>query len=152
MDFVVSRSSFRQVPGWHLEQATTTKFPNPFQLFIHKLFYNSTLYNLNIRIFRKRNYDGCDKDKKLTLVWADLLLATGWTADGSEFESSRIKNFLFSTSSRPALRSTQPPIQWMLGVLSQRPGREADHLPLVPSSRNYGSLHLLPHKPSWRLA
>jgi hypothetical protein len=27
----------------------------------------------------------------------------------------RVKNFLFSTSSRPALGSTQPPIQWVRG-------------------------------------
>jgi len=34
--------------------------------------------------------------------------------------------------SRPALGPTQPPIQWVLGVLSQgvnRSGREADHSP-----------------------
>jgi hypothetical protein len=40
---------------------------------------------------------------------------------------SRIENFLFSTSSRPALGPTQPPIQWVLGV--KRPGRETDHSP-----------------------
>jgi hypothetical protein len=39
---------------------------------------------------------------------------------------------IFSTSSRPALRSTQPPIQWVPGALSpgvKRPGRDADHSP-----------------------
>jgi hypothetical protein len=39
---------------------------------------------------------------------------------------------IFSTSSRPALGSTQPPIQWVPGALSlgiKRPGREADHSP-----------------------
>jgi hypothetical protein len=43
--------------------------------------------------------------------------------------------FLFTAISRPALRSTQPPIQWVQGALSlevKRSGREADHLP--PSS------------------
>jgi hypothetical protein len=47
----------------------------------------------------------------------------------------RVKNFLFSKSSRPALRSTQPPIKWVPGALSlgiKRPGREVDHSP--PSS------------------
>jgi hypothetical protein len=42
------------------------------------------------------------------------------------------KNFFFSKSSRPALGSTQPPIQWVPGALSpgvKRPGREADHSP-----------------------
>jgi hypothetical protein len=36
--------------------------------------------------------------------------------------------------SRPALRPTQPPVQWVPGVLSPgvkaRPGRDADHSPL----------------------
>jgi hypothetical protein len=42
------------------------------------------------------------------------------------------KTCLFSTSSRPVLGPTQPPIQWVPGALSQgvkRPGREADHSP-----------------------
>jgi hypothetical protein len=44
----------------------------------------------------------------------------------------RVKNFLFSTASRPALVSTQSPIQCVSEVLSpgvKRQGREADHLP-----------------------
>jgi hypothetical protein len=53
--------------------------------------------------------------------------------DGGVGESpGRVKNFLFSTSSRPALRSTQPLIQWVPGALSpgvKRPGPEADHSP-----------------------
>jgi hypothetical protein len=39
-------------------------------------------------------------------------------------------NFHFSMSSRPALGSTQPPIQWVPRALSpeiKRPGREADY-------------------------
>jgi hypothetical protein len=39
----------------------------------------------------------------------------------------RVKNFVFSTSSRPALGPTQLPIQWVPGV--KRTGREADHSP-----------------------
>jgi hypothetical protein len=55
-------------------------------------------------------------------------LATGWTTEGSEFESQKgqEKN-LFSTSSRPALVPTQPPIQGVPGALS--PG--VNHLPLT---------------------
>jgi hypothetical protein len=40
--------------------------------------------------------------------------------------------FLFTTASRTALGSTQPPIQWVQGVLSlgvRRPEREADQSP-----------------------
>jgi hypothetical protein len=43
--------------------------------------------------------------------------------------------FLCTTASRTALGPTQPPIQWVPGILSlgvKRPGREADHSP--PSS------------------
>jgi hypothetical protein len=42
----------------------------------------------------------------------------------------RVKNFLFSASSRPILGLTQPPIQWVPGALSpgvKRQEREADH-------------------------
>jgi hypothetical protein len=45
-----------------------------------------------------------------------------------------VRNFLFSTSSRPALGPTQPPIQWVPQALSpgvKRRGREADHSPPI---------------------
>jgi hypothetical protein len=47
-------------------------------------------------------------------------LATSYGLDdqGLEFESRYVKNFLFSKSFRSALRSTQPPIQWVPGALS----------------------------------
>jgi hypothetical protein len=63
-------------------------------------------------------------------------------------------NFLFTTASRTALGLTQPPFQWVLGVLSlrvKRPGREADHSP--PSSaevKECVELYLYsPNAPSW---
>jgi hypothetical protein len=46
--------------------------------------------------------------------------------------TGRVKNFLFFTSSRPALGHTQPPIQCVPRALSpgvKRSGREADHSP-----------------------
>jgi hypothetical protein len=51
---------------------------------------------------------------------------------GRSSSPGRVKNFLFSKSSRPALRSTQPPIIWVPGALSpgvKRPGRVVDHSP-----------------------
>jgi hypothetical protein len=51
---------------------------------------------------------------------------------GLEFESRWGKNFHFSVSSRSALGSTYPPIQWVPAALSsgvKRPGREADNSP-----------------------
>jgi hypothetical protein len=60
-------------------------------------------------------------------------------------------NFLFSTSSRPALGSTQRPFQWVPGALSpvvKRPEGEADHLPPASSEvKKCGSTHPLPHTP-----
>jgi hypothetical protein len=56
----------------------------------------------------------------------------------------------FSTSSRPALGSTKPPIQWISGALSpeiKRPGCEAGHSP--PASVEVrGFIHPFPHTPS----
>jgi hypothetical protein len=54
----------------------------------------------------------------------------------------RVKNFFFSTSSRPVLGPTQPPIQWVpWAVFSgvKQSERDADHSPL-------------PHTSSWRNA
>jgi hypothetical protein len=58
--------------------------------------------------------------------------------------SGRGKLFLLSIASRPAIRQTQPPIQWALGNLSLRvkwPGREADHLsPSNAEVKNGGAI------------
>jgi hypothetical protein len=53
---------------------------------------------------------------------------------GQSSSPGRVKNFFFSMSSRPALESTQPPIQWIPGV--KRPGREADHSPQASAEVN----------------
>jgi hypothetical protein len=59
-------------------------------------------------------------------------IATGWTTEGSEFEPRRVKNFLFSKSSRTALGPNQPPIQRGTEDFSpglKRQGRDVDHSP-----------------------
>jgi hypothetical protein len=59
-------------------------------------------------------------------------------------------------TSRMSLRPIQPPIQWVLGVLSpriKRQEREADHSP--PSGaevKNDGDIISLPYTSSWRNA
>jgi hypothetical protein len=60
--------------------------------------------------------------------YSDKLLAG--RSRGRSSSPSRAQNFLFSTSSRRSLGSTQPPIQWVPGTLSpgvKWQGREADH-------------------------
>jgi hypothetical protein len=61
------------------------------------------------------------------------------------FESrQRVGIYLFTTASRPALRPTQPPIQWVSGTLSlgvKRPRCEGTtHLHLVPRLRMHGAI------------
>jgi hypothetical protein len=80
--------------------------------------------------------------------------ATEWITEGSELSSSGVKNFLFSMLSKPTLGSSQLPIQWVPGALSQgvkRPGPEADHSPPASAEvKKCGSTHPLPHTPLWR--
>jgi hypothetical protein len=56
-------------------------------------------------------------------------VATGYEMDGRGWNPGSGKIFLFSTTSRPGLRPTQPPIQCVPGAISpvvMRSGREAD--------------------------
>jgi hypothetical protein len=51
-------------------------------------------------------------------------------ANGYGLDDRGVKNFLFSTSSRPASGPTRHPIQWVLRALSpgvKQPVREGDH-------------------------
>jgi hypothetical protein len=60
-----------------------------------------------------------------------------------------VKNFLFSSSSRPALGSTQPPIQWVPGALSRgwngRGVKLTTHVHLVRCKEN---VDLFIHSPT----
>jgi len=57
----------------------------------------------------------------------------GWTIGFLGFDSQQgLGVLLFTAASRPALGSTQPPIQWIQGALSlwvKWPGHKADHSP-----------------------
>jgi hypothetical protein len=62
-------------------------------------------------------------------------IATGYELESPGSIPGSASFFLLSATSRPALRLTQPSIQWVPGV--KRQGRDADHsLHLVPMSRN----------------
>jgi hypothetical protein len=84
-------------------------------------------------------------DSVAQAVWC---LTMGWTIGRSRFDPQQGKrNFLLAPVSRPALGPTQPPIQWVLGVLSPgvKHGRGVTlttHPHLVPRlsmSRSYTS-------------
>jgi hypothetical protein len=71
------------------------------------------------------------------LAQAVQCLTTDWTTGRSGLDPRRGQRiFPLASVSRPALGLTQPPIQWVPGILSPgvkaRPGRDADHSP--PSS------------------
>jgi hypothetical protein len=60
-----------------------------------------------------------------------VCLATDWTTGRSRFDPRQGQRiFPLASVSRPALGSTQPPVQWAPRILSggkARPGRDADH-------------------------
>jgi hypothetical protein len=75
---------------------------------------------------------------------------------GRSSSPGRVKNFLFSTSSRPVLWPIQPPIQWVPGALSpevKRPGREVVHSPPTSVEVKKTWVYIsTPCVPSWRSA
>jgi hypothetical protein len=73
---------------------------------------------------------------------------------GPSSSPGRVKNYLFSTSSRLNVGLLQPPVQWVLGHLSgKQRGRclkRTTRLQLIPRSSKRGSIHPLPHTSSRR--
>jgi hypothetical protein len=84
---------------------------------------------------------------------SSVSITTGYGLDGRRSILGKGEIFLFSTASRAAQGSAQPPIQWVSGAVSpgvKRPGREADNSP--PSSadvKNCGAIPPLHHTHSW---
>jgi hypothetical protein len=83
-------------------------------------------------------------------------MATGYWLDSWGSITGRGKTFLRSTSSRPPLGPTKPPIQWTLAVLSpgvKRPRREADQSPPFRAEvKKGGATYPVPHASSWHSA
>jgi hypothetical protein len=87
-----------------------------------RIYKISTNEEVNVRI-------GCKRKKELNITYWEYGNAVRFPAEAGIF--------LFATASRPALGSTEPPIQWELGALFpevKRPRQDADHSPPPASS------------------
>jgi hypothetical protein len=109
------------------------------------VFYKARqISNLHFYAWNKINY--------LKVSWdSSVGIATDYWLDDREIgvESRRgLGIFLLTIASRPVLGPTQPPIEWVTGVISlatKRPGREADtHLHLVQTIRMGGAISPFP--------
>jgi hypothetical protein len=85
-------------------------------------------------------------------------IATSYELDSQEIGvrfPAEARDFFFEVS-RPVLRPSRPPMQWVPGVVSlgvERPGRESDYSP--PSNaemRTGGAIPPVPHTSSWYVA
>jgi hypothetical protein len=93
------------------------------------------------------------KESRLLSRYSDWLRAG--RQRGRSSSPGRVNNFALFIRSSPVLGFSQPPIQWLPWALSpgvKRPGREADDSPPTSAEvKNGGSIHPLPHTPSWRV-
>jgi hypothetical protein len=87
------------------------------------------------------------------MITTEVSIATGCGLGrpGIDFRQGQ-EIFVYSTASRPALRPSQSPIQWVPGALSpgvKRLGREADHPPPSSAEVSGGAVSPLPDTSSW---
>jgi hypothetical protein len=94
------------------------------------------IYRLKISFQLVPNINERHLAMKVGVAQSVQCLTTNWTTRRSGFDPRQEQRiFLLTSVSKPALRSTQPPVQWVLGVLS--PGQSAagaSSWPLTPSS------------------
>jgi hypothetical protein len=81
-------------------------------------------------------------------------IVTGYELDGCGSIPGNGKVFLFFIASRPALRPTQPPGQWVPGAVSvevKQPWHEADHSTPSGAEVDGGAMPSLPLMLSWHV-
>jgi hypothetical protein len=89
----------------------------------------------------------------IVLLMAHCIDLDGLRVGRPGFESQQGQDFLFSTTSKPALAPIMHPTEWVPGAPS--PGgkvarREADHSPQSSAEvKNGGAIPPLPHMSSW---
>jgi hypothetical protein len=90
---------------------------------------------------RPQNRSRLESNFIMSPVSSDGIVTGHWMDERWSRNSSpsKVRYFLFSTSSRPVLGSTQPPIQWVQGAVppgKKRLEREADHTPPTSADVN----------------
>jgi hypothetical protein len=112
------------------------------QLIRHRCWVCSLNNMLQANCNSYRRLGSAHADRAMLSRYSDWLRAR--RPRGRSSSPGRIKTFLLSTSSRPILGSTQPPIQWVPGSLSpgvKRPECEADHSPQISEEVNKTWIH-----------
>jgi hypothetical protein len=137
----------------------------PPNIYLHIRIFHYKHFSCLFECFRKLKKVIFFRTWYINIIWTQIIfrsqdssvgIAMGYGLDSRGSIPGRCKIFFFSTVSTLALGPTQPPIQWVPGVLSlgvKRLGREADHSP--PSSaevKNCGAVPPLPHISSWNSA
>jgi hypothetical protein len=95
---------------------------------------------------------------KLVSVYTASSRYSDWPRAGSPRGRSsspgRVKNFLHVVQTGSGVHPTSYPMGTGVSFPGiKRPGREVDHLaPVSAEVRNGGSVHPVPHTPSWRSA
>jgi hypothetical protein len=142
----VARSQLSSLSGGQLVSVAEEEHPEPLRnrtptvwlLASHNRTQPTAALNIT-EMFNKRFHDACFHTAYISTPqpeqrsrYSDWLRAE--RPRGRSSSPDRIKNFIFTTSSRLALGPTQPPIQWVSGALSpgvKRLGREADQSPPI---------------------
>jgi hypothetical protein len=97
----------------------------PFQRWRHSFRKDQVMFAMINWILTVRSFVGllwcCNSLKQYSTRMYHLFWSRyndGLRAERPRFDSRQDKIFLFSTASRPALGPTQPPVQWVPGVIS----------------------------------
>jgi hypothetical protein len=122
-----------------------------------EILHSAWLSHVDVPILNLETQCGGQKFQLVQIICIRLFQEPGWCSRSSNLlwprgrssSPGRMKNFLFSTSSRPVLGSTQPPIQWVSGAFTgvKRQGREADHSP--PNSAKVKKMRIYTSTPPY---
>jgi hypothetical protein len=103
------------------------------------------LYTCYVAAIKESVHAGIAQSASRYSDWLRAGRLRGWSSS-----PGRVKNFIFSASTRPVLRPAQPSVQWAPRALSpkvKRQGREASHSP--PASAEVKKMRIYTSTPSY---